>query len=190
MKLSKIGAFCKKKKQILVRQSKTGIYVGDGAAFFRWELTPEVNESLLKGIFDITTDKKDVWFESIDERMASKDDNFRSVGEEDIHAKRLDMKLKLPDALLRPIRYGDSFTLIDDKYLSVFTEDDNYEIYVRENPDFLTVIIVVGMFTLGVIGEYKINPERISDLAAMADILKERGISPTESKPEQEKMDV
>jgi hypothetical protein len=47
MKIQKIAALCKRKKNIGFMKTESGIYVGDGVGFYRWEITPSVNECLL-----------------------------------------------------------------------------------------------------------------------------------------------
>lgn len=164
MKVKDISAICRRERQIIIYDDTDGTsvqqYVGTGAAVYKLENLPYLNEDNIITLFDISEKKQADMYINLSPAPAAL--NFEDFAPGEVIADKLNIVITYAGYALNAIKTPDGVYFINSIYLRPFKNIEQVEIYYRTGkiPYFavkigllvqaviLPIVIQDGMFNL------------------------------------------
>jgi hypothetical protein len=160
MKLSKFVTLFRKESRLSVYQDDNGLYVGNGCAFYRWDLTPQVDERLLREILGNPNLSLTMRGTNIDV--------FGAINEKDVRAELMKGEIKEGSHLICPVLYGEKVIFVQKRFLFVLGDRCFHDLYVRKCKNYH---LVVDTNINGIILPIKLGKDRASEYQMLANAL-------------------
>lgn len=169
MKIKQIESILKGKKTIIILNTPSCQWLGDGSAFYPVYNLPKLTQENIFTIFDIPEDKRDKFF--FDEQDAPAHINF---DDDDINEQMLDrsrfVDIFAGGRTLEALATSDGISFIEKRYLKPFADiEDGCELYERIDKNGEPYIAAKnGFIIIGIIKPYDlINEKFIQILESM-----------------------
>lgn len=165
MKIKQIEAILKAEKTIIVSETPSCQWLGNGSAFYPVYNLPKLTRENIFTMFDIPEDKRDKFY--FEERELPSFINFEDDDDTERMIDRGTMALCAHGRTLEPLDTSQGVTFINTRYLKPFADvDAGYELYERVDKLGRPYIAVkTGFVLLGVISPYDlVNEEFIKTL--------------------------
>lgn len=159
MKLKQIEAILKAEKTIIVSQTPSCQWLGNGAAFYPVYNLPKLTQDNIFTMFDITEDKRDKFY--FEERELPSFINFNDGDESEEMLERGSIAFYTQGRTLEPLKTSQGIAFINTRYLKPFSDSQaGYELYERTDKLGRPYIVVKsGFMLLGVISPYDLVNE-------------------------------
>lgn len=155
MKIKQIESILKSKKTIIILNTPSCQWLGDGAAFYPVYNLPKLTQENIFTIFDIPEDKRDKFFFS--ERETPHHINFDDNDEsEQLLDRNKFIDIFAYGSVLEALATSDGISFIDTRYLKPFADiETGCELYERIDKKGETYIAAKsGMLIIGIIKPY------------------------------------
>lgn len=155
MKIKQIESILKSKKTIMVLNTPSCQWLGDGSAFYPVYNLPKLTQENIFTIFDIPEDKRDKFY--FNEQDAPTHINFDDVDENEQMLDRSKfIDIFAYGSVLEALTTSDGISFIDTRYLKPFADiEDGCELYERIDKNGETYIAAKsGMIIIGIIKPY------------------------------------
>lgn len=159
MKLKQIEAILKAEKTIIVSETLSCQWLGNGAAFYPVYNLPKLTQDNIFTMFDIAEDKRDKFY--FEERELPSFINFEDGDESEEMLDRGSIAFYAQGRTLEPLKTSQGIAFINTRYLKPFTDSQaGYELYERTDKLGRPYIVVKsGFVLLGVISPYDLVNE-------------------------------
>ena len=159
MKLKQIEAILKAEKTIIVSETPSCQWLGNGAAFYPVYNLPKLTQDNIFTMFDIAEDKRDKFY--FEERELPSFINFEDGDESEEMLDRGSIAFYAQGRTLEPLKTSQGIAFINTRYLKPFTDSQaGYELYERTDKLGRPYIVVKsGFVLLGVISPYDLVSE-------------------------------
>lgn len=165
MKIKQIEAILKAEKTIIVSETPSCQWLGNGSAFYPVYNLPKLTRENIFTMFDVPEDKRDKFY--FEERELPSFINFEDDDDTERMIDRGAIALYAHGRTLEPLDTSQGVTFINTRYLKPFADvDAGYELYERVDKLGRPYIAVkTGFVLLGVISPYDlVNEEFIKTL--------------------------
>lgn len=185
MKLKQIEAILKAEKTIIVSETSSCQWLGNGAAFYPVYNLPKLTRDNIFTMFDIPEDKRDKFY--FEQRDLPAFINFEDGDESEQMLERGTLSLYAQGRTLEPLKTSQGIAFINSRYLKPFADSmAGYELYERIDKLGRPYIVAKsGFVMLGVISPYDLvsegfikNLETILSLSRVALFNKQQSCEP------------
>lgn len=175
MKVKDIAAICRRENQIIIYDDTNGSsvqqYVGTGAAVYKLENLPYLNEDNIITLFDISEKKReDIYINLV---QAPGVLNLEDFAPGEVIAEKLNIVITYAGTAFNAIKTADSVYFINSAYLRPFKNIEQTEIYFRQSKKISYFAVKVGLLLQTVIMPLVIPAEMCN---LMSYILKEKNM--------------
>lgn len=159
MKLKQIEAILKAEKTIIVSETPSGQWLGNGAAFYPVYNLPKLTQENIFTMFDIAEEKRDKFY--FEERQLPTYLNFEDGDESEQMLDRGTIAFYAHGRTLEPLKTSQGMAFINARYLKPFADHAaGYELYERIDALGRPYIVAKsGFILLGVIAPYDLVSE-------------------------------
>lgn len=159
MKLKQIEAILKAEKTIIVSETPTCQWLGNGIAFYPVYNLPKLTQDNIFTMFDISEDKRDKFY--FEERELPSHLNFEEGDADEQILDRGTIAFCAQGRTLEPLKTSQGIAFINKRYLKPFSDAmSGYELYERTDTFGKPYIAVKsGFMLLGVISPHDIVNE-------------------------------
>lgn len=175
MKVKDIAAICRRENQIIIYDDTNGSsvqqYVGTGAAVYKLENLPYLNEDNIITLFDISEKKReDIYINLV---QAPGVLNLEDFAPGEVIAEKLNIVITYAGTAFNAIKTADGVYFINSAYLRPFKNIEQTEIYFRQSKKISYFAVKVGLLLQAVIMPLVIPAEMCN---LMSYILKEKNM--------------
>lgn len=175
MKVKDIAAICRRENQIIIYDDTNGSsvqqYVGTGAAVYKLENLPYLNEDNIITLFDISEKKReDIYINLV---QAPGLLNLEDFAPGEVIAEKLNIVITYAGTAFNAIKTADGVYFINSAYLRPFKNIEQTEIYFRQSKKISYFAVKVGLLLQAVIMPLVIPAEMCN---LMSYILKEKNM--------------
>lgn len=173
MKLKQIEAILKAEKTIIVCETPSCQWLGNGAVFYPVYNLPKLTQSNIFTMFDIAEDKRDKFY--FEERELPRYLNFEDADDSETILDRGKIELFVKGRTLEPLKTQQGIAFINSRYLKPFSGSEaGYELYERTDDLGRPYIAAKsGFVLLGIFAPYDIvNEEFIETLETIVSLSK------------------
>lgn len=175
MKVKDIAAICRRENQIIIYDDTDGSsvqqYVGTGAAVYKLENLPYLNEDNIITLFDISEKKReDIYINLV---QAPGVLNLEDFAPGEVIAEKLNIVITYAGTAFNAIKTADGVYFINSAYLRPFKNIEQTEIYFRQSKKISYFAVKVGLLLQAVIMPLVIPAEMCN---LMSYILKEKNM--------------
>ena len=154
MKIKQIESILKQDKAIIVAETPSCQWLGNGDALYPVYNLPKLTKENIFTLFDIAEDKREkFYFKELELPIPL---NLEDNDDTEVLIERDTMSIIARGRVLEPLKTSQGMAFINQRYLKPFANEENgYELYERTNNHGRTYIAVKGGFMLlGIIGTY------------------------------------
>lgn len=168
MKLKQIEAILKSEKTIIVSETSSCQWLGNGEVFYPVYNLPKLTKENIFTMFDISEDKQEKFY--FEERKLPQGINFEDCETNEQILDRGALSIRIQGRTLEPLKISQGIAFINTRYLKPFSDSTmGYELYERTDSFGRPYIVVKsGFVLLGVLFPYDlVNEEFLETLKTL-----------------------